>query len=94
MRNPEVVTLFLHRERGWAGPLTSTGDTLTSYGVVIGRWDVSGAGEPIVVVPDADRWYSVTTSRHRGILRRIATQLGIQLVEYPTVPQGGGRGKG
>jgi len=79
LKVPEVVDRFLDRRVGWSRTVHSDGTRLLSYEVVIGRW-VDGT----VVMPEVDRWYSITTSRHRGILRERAAARGIPLIETRT----------
>ena len=67
-----VITHFLQGEPGWTRTLTSDGRRLMSYGVVIGVWE-----QGRVVLPGAGTSYSRTTSRHRGMLREMATARGV-----------------
>lgn len=72
----EAVVKFLQKERAWAGAVTSDGQRLMSYGVVIGYWD----GDRIIL-PESTKFYSRTTSRHRGMLRNVATDRGILYID-------------
>jgi len=72
----EVVGKFLDGEVGFGGSLMSDGCQLYSYMVVIGRWD----GEA-VRLPNPQRFYSRTTSRHRNMLRDMATSRGIIVID-------------
>lgn len=69
-----VITQFLKGKTGWTRTMMSDGHRLLSYGVVIGEWD-NGR----VVLPEADRFYSRTTSRHRNLLRELATSRGMKI---------------
>ena len=81
LRTVDVVCRFLTREPSSWGTLRSDGKRLWSYDVVIGRW-VGG----VVHLPDACVFYSQTTSRHRGLLRRMAGFKGIPLKEMSSTP--------
>lgn len=72
----QVVECFLNGERGGGSSLTSSGTALFSYGVEIGQWR-----DGKVFLPDAQKWYSRTTSRHRNMLRRMASSRGIETKE-------------
>jgi hypothetical protein len=75
-RLTEVVALFLCRRVAYGGSLATDGEKLYSYMVTIGEWDGKA-----VRLPESHRFYSRTTSRHRNMLRDMATARGIELVE-------------
>ena len=71
----QVVELFLNRTPGVGGTMTSDGKRLLSYGIVIGEW----VGKEILM-PEYGVVYSRTTSRHRGMLRTMASVRNIQII--------------
>ena len=79
LRTVDVVCRFLSKESSSWGTLRSDSKRLWSYDVVIGKW----AGN-VVCLPAACVFYSQTTSRHRGLLRRMAGFKGIPLKESNT----------
>lgn len=76
MKAVTAVAQFLLREPSSWGTLRSDSKRLWSYDVVIGRW----VGN-VVYLPGACVFYSQTTSRHRGLLRRMAAFKGIPVKE-------------
>lgn len=71
-RMTEVISRFLERKPGYSGNLMTDGVHLFSYMVVIGEW--SGK---TVRLPNAGKFYSRTTSRHRNMLEDMAKSKGI-----------------
>ena len=75
MKNLDVISAFLNRTE-YNTPVGTDGCSLYSYGLLIARW----SGDEIVV-PDSTIFHSITTSRHRNMLRREAKSRGQRLVE-------------
>lgn len=75
-RLTQVVARFLCRKIAWGGSLATDGDRLFSYMVTIGRWD-----REVVRLPESSRFYSRTTTKHRNMLRDMATARDIRIVE-------------
>ncbi len=75
-RLAETISSFLKKEVAYGGTLSTDGGRLYSYLVVIGEWN----GEAIEL-PDSGEFYSRTTTRHRNMLKDMATSRGIRLVE-------------
>ncbi len=73
----QVIELFLNKTPGVGGVLTSDSQRLLSYGRCIGQWQ----GDKILM-PDMDVFYSRTTSRHRGMLRTMASLRNVSILEY------------
>ena len=78
MRNMEIVGNFLRHEPAGVVPLSTDGTRLYSYGVVIAIWK---GGK--IQMPEVDKHYSRTTSRHRNYIRDAAAQKGV-VVECTT----------
>lgn len=72
----DTIGAFLRKEVAYGGSLSTDGRRLYSYLVVIGEWD----GD-VVRLPESDRFCSRTTSRHRNMLRDMATAQGIRTIE-------------
>ncbi len=72
----DTIGAFLRREIAYGGTLQSDSRRLYSYLVVIGEWD-----RDVVRLPESDRFCSRTTSRHRNMLRAMATAQGIRTIE-------------
>lgn len=72
----ECIDRFLCRKIAYGGNLASDGDRLYSYLVVIAEWD-----EQAIRLPEANRFYNRTISKHRNMLRDMATARGIPLIE-------------
>jgi hypothetical protein len=70
-----AVRAFIDRKPGVGGSVISSPPVLLSYRVEIGRWKGS-----TIHLPEYDRFYSRTTSRHRGLLLTMATSRGIPIV--------------
>ena len=74
-KNLDVVSTFL-RHSALEGVISTDGKELKSYGVVIARWD----GDEIVM-PDSSVYRSVTTTKHRNLLRSMALEKGVVVKE-------------
>jgi hypothetical protein len=74
-KNLEVVTKFLGHS-ACQGPISTDGEVLKSYDVVIARWE----GEEIVM-PDSSVFHSITTTKHRNLVRAMALNQGITVKE-------------
>ncbi len=72
----ETISSFLKKEVAYGGSILTDGTRLYSYMVVIGEW----VGEAIEL-PNSGEFYSRTTTRHRNMLKDMATSRGIRLVE-------------
>ena len=72
----EIVKLFLDKTPGAVRGLTSDSVRLLSYGICIGEWQ----GDKILM-PDTDVDYSRTTSRHRGMLRTMASLRSVSILD-------------
>ncbi|KKM62450.1 hypothetical protein LCGC14_1521530 [marine sediment metagenome] len=75
MRNLDVIDAFLNRKPS-DGPMGTDGATLYSYGTRIGIWK----GDEILM-PDSTIFHSLSTSRHRNQLRKIARSRAQKVVE-------------
>lgn len=75
-RLADAITYFLQRKEGYGGHLISDGRRLYSYLTIIAQWE----GEA-VRLPNPYKMYSRTTSRHRNMLRVMATAQDIVLKE-------------
>jgi hypothetical protein len=64
MRNKDVVKAFIQRKAAKVQNLESTGDKLISYNTVIAQWTYDGE------LYINSSYYSATTSRHLGYLKR------------------------
>lgn len=73
--NIDVIASFLSHNPS-RGSISTDGKELRSYDAVIAKWD----GDK-VVMPGSSVFYSVTTSKHRGLVRSMALNKGIHVVE-------------
>ena len=76
MTNHDIVTSFLKHEPA-AGPISTNGKELMSYGVPIAKW----VSEDEITMPDVSKFHSVTTSKHRNLVRRMAMDKGIKVTQ-------------
>lgn len=74
-KNIEVISAFLE-QRSCQGPVSTDGGKLMSYDVVIAEW----VGDEIVM-PNSSTFHSMTTSKHRNLVRTLALSRHITVKE-------------
>jgi len=74
-KNIDVVSAFLS---GYPleGAISTDGENLKSYGVVIARWD----GDEIVM-PESSIFHCITTTKHKNLVKTVARGRGIVVKE-------------
>jgi hypothetical protein len=75
-RQAETIGAFLTKRVSYSGSVQSDGSRLYSYLTVIGEWDKGK-----IVMPCESCGYCRTTTKHRNILRDMATSRGIEITE-------------
>lgn len=74
-KNYDVVSLFLDHSPS-QGAVSTDGEELKSYSTVIARWD----GDEIVM-PGSSVFHSITTTKHRNLVRSMSLSRGITVKE-------------
>lgn len=74
-RNYDVISMFLSHSPS-QGAISTDGKELRSYGVVIARWN-----RDEIVMPDSSVFHSITTTKHRNLVRSMALSQGINIKE-------------
>jgi hypothetical protein len=74
MTNHETVEQFLVHKTA-EGPISTDGKELKSFGQTIAKWIEDG-----IVMPDASSG-SITTRKHRNLVRRMAVSKGIKVTQ-------------
>jgi hypothetical protein len=79
--NTEVVGAFLDRRPGSTRNLTTDGHKMFSYGVKVAEWLSNGLMvESRETLEKRGSWWSRTTARHIGMVRREAGRRGIKTI--------------
>ena len=80
MRNRELVRLFVRGSVHTPNTLWMQGDVLYSYALPIAKRRTS-RGMVLMTTP----WASVTTQRHRGLVRALAQEEGVPFLEIDSL---------
>jgi hypothetical protein len=86
--NPQVIQSFLSGERASAGALSTSGNKLYSYNLLIAEWASQHTG---IIVYDftatGQDFRSMTTSQHVGLIKR---EVGADSIMLPVVARAAG----
>ena len=74
-KNYDVVSCFLGHAPS-QGAISTDGEELRSYGIVIARWN-----KDEILLPDSSVFHSITTTKHRNLVRAMALSQGITVKE-------------
>lgn len=74
-KNFDVVSSFLQHTVE-QGAISTDGKELRSYGVVIARWS-----RDEILMPNSSVFHSITTTKHRNLVRSMALEKGINVKE-------------
>lgn len=74
-KNFDVVASFLEHTAS-QGAISTNGKELMSFGVKIARWD-----RDEILMPDVSTFHSITTTKHRNLVRGMARGRGIIVKE-------------
>lgn len=74
-KNFDVVSSFLQHTDS-QGAISTDGKELRSYGVVIAVWK-----KDEILMPNSSVYHSVTTTKHRNLVRSMALEKGINIKE-------------
>jgi len=74
-KNFDVIACFLGHTPS-QGAVSTDGKELRSYGVVIAKWS-----RDEITMPDSSVFHSITTTKHRNLVRKMALNQGITVKE-------------